>query len=262
MESLVLGNNAVQLENKIINLRVLNGKLEEKKTVHYNMDGSVSKRHSNAKAGVSSEVYPFTREEVDAIIRVLDKKIEDHRGTSREKIARRNKLMTIIGLNSGLRASDIRLLTWEFFFDERGNMREFYSLEPYKTRKYKKFVKIYFNKAIVSAVMDYVSLYPISDYHKAVFESQKGGVIEVHTIYDVIKKAACEAGINKNVGSHSLRKTWGYTAWHEAEDKEKALVVLQQCFNHSSTLVTSRYIGIMDSEISDMFNNVNIGYTI
>lgn len=250
-------------EENIIGLKVVNGKLAEKQKVHYNLDGSVSKRHSNAKADVSSEVYPFTEEEVRKIIAVLDSKIEWANGEKRRQIARRNKLMAIIGLNSGLRASDIRSLTFSFFFDEDGSMRDYYSIMPLKTKKYKKFVKIFFNDAIRNSIMEYVRLYPVSDYNQLVFTSQKGDdAIEVHTIYDVIKKAAKEAGIKKNVGSHSLRKTWGYTVWHNAEDKNKALVVLQQCFSHSSTQVTARYIGIMDSELSDMYNSVNIGYCI
>lgn len=251
----------VEFNDNVIELKLVKGKLSEKKSVAYNKDGSVCKRHSNAKPGVSAEVYPFNEDEVAKIISVLNSKIEKATSPAREKIARRNKLLAIVGLNSGLRASDIRLLTWRFFYDEYGKIRDFYSIEPYKTRKYKKFVKIFFNKAIVSAINEYVNVYPIDDYDANVFQSQKGDdAIEVHTIYDVIKKASAEAGIQKNVGSHSLRKTWGFTVWHNADDKEKALVVLQQCFNHSSTLVTARYIGIMDSEVSDMFNSVNIGY--
>ena len=44
-----------------------------------------------------------------------------------------------------------------------------------------------------------------------------------------------------------------------AIDKNKALVTLQMLFNHSDTQTTLRYIGIMNSEIEDMFNSVDLG---
>lgn len=244
----------VEEESNVIDISVIKG------GKRFNADGSVDRRHSNAKPGVSEEVYPFTEDEVARIINVLNRKIDKAVG-SRIKIARRNKLLAIIGMNTGLRASDIRRLPYSFFFNERGEMREFYSIEPFKTRKYKKFVKIFFNDTVKEAIQEYVSLYPVNNYDDLVFASQKGdGAIEVHAIYDIIKKAAAEAGVEKNIGSHSLRKTWGYTVWHSSEDKNKALVILQQCFGHSSTQVTARYIGIMDNELSDMYNSVNIGY--
>ena len=75
----------------------------------------------------------------------------------------------------------------------------------------------------------------------------------------MLDDVAAEAGITKNVGSHTLRKTFGRFIFHEATDKNKALVILQTIFNHSSPAVTSRYIGLTDDEVSDVFNELNIG---
>ena len=44
-----------------------------------------------------------------------------------------------------------------------------------------------------------------------------------------------------------------------AQDKSKALVMLQQCLNHSDSITTMRYIGIMDEEKKDMYESVEIG---
>ena len=75
------------------------------------------------------------------------------------------------------------------------------------------------------------------------FKSRKGnGSIGEQTLWDIMNKASIDAGITKNIGSHSLRKTWGYTIWHRAEDKSKALVMLQQCLNHSDSLQLLQFL--------------------
>ena len=70
---------------------------------------------------------------------------------------------------------------------------------------------------------------------------------------------AKEAKIKQRVGSHTLRKTFGYWTWRNAEDKSKALVNLQFIFNHSSQIETMKYIGLTNDETSDMFNKLNLG---
>lgn len=231
------------------------------KKVRYNKDGSVDKRHSNSVAGVSTEVYPFTtQEEVKAVIDVLNKRIEEAPDENKRQIACRNKMMFLIGINSSLRASDLVGLKWSFFYDSNGEFKDVNSLQPKKTKKTKKFVKLYFNNAAKKAIENYIKEYPINDMNDYLFKSRQGnGPIVERTLWKIVVDVAAEAGIEKNVGSHSLRKTFGYWAWHNAKDKNHALVVLQKLFNHSSTQTTLRYIGLLDNEIEDMFNSVDLG---
>ena len=42
-------------------------------------------------------------------------------------------------------------------------------------------------------------------------------------------------------------------------DKSKALTILQKCFNHSSVETTLKYIGLLDSEIKEMYNSIELG---
>jgi integrase len=129
-----------------------------------------------------------------------------------------------------------------------------------KQRKQKKFVKLFFNQAVRQAINNYIAEYPINNLDNYLFESRKGNdPITVRALWDIVKRAASEAGISQNIGSHSLRKTFGFWCWHQAEDKNKALVILQQVFNHSSTQTTAKYIGILDDEIKDMFNSIELG---
>lgn len=250
----------IRKTDNVINLSVVNGKLYKKEEIKYNKDGSIDKRHCNKVAGVSSEVYPFnTQEEIKAMIDVFNKRIDEAPDENKRKIAYRNKLLFLIGINISLRASDLVTLKWNFFFDDNGDWKDFYTLQPKKQRKQKKFVKLYFNQAIKKVILDYIEQYPIQNMNEHLFKSRKGdGSITERALWKIVVDAAEEAGVNKNVGSHSLRKTFGFWAWHNAEDKNKALVTLQMIFNHSDTQTTLRYIGLLNSEIEDMFN-VDLG---
>jgi len=247
--------------NNVIKLSIVNGKLSKKSEVEYNKNDSIDKRQTNKVAGVSSEVYPFTtHEEIKAIIDVFNKHICEATNDNQRQIACRNKMMFLIGINISLRASDLITLKWNFFFDNNGEFKDFYVLQPKKQRKQKKFVKLFFNQAVKKAVTDYIEEYPIQDMNEYLFKSRKGdGAINEKSLWRIVVNVAAEAGIKKNVGSHSLRKTFGFWAWHNAADKNKALVTLQMLFNHSDTQTTLRYIGLLSSEIEDMFNSVDLG---
>lgn len=247
--------------DNVIMLSVINGKLSKKPEVKYNKDGSVNKSHSNKIAGVSSEVYPFTsEEEIKSIINVFDKRINEASNENKRMIARRDKMMFLIGINLGIRASDLCSLRYSFFMEDDGSFKDFYSLQPKKTRKQKKFVKLYFNDVVKKAISDYIKKYPVEDVNGYIFKSRKGdGPITEKSLWRIIVEVTAEAGINKNVGSHTLRKTFGRFVWHNAEDKNKSLVILQTIFNHSSQSVTAKYIGLTDNEVSDVFNELNLG---
>lgn len=251
----------IRKTDNVIELKVINGKLSKKEEVRYNKDGSIDKRHPNKVAGTSSEVYPFTtEEEIKAMIDVFDSRIKGATNDNQRMIAQRNKMMFLIGINISLRASDLITLRWNFFFDDDGNFKDFYTLQPKKQRKQKKFVKLFFNQVVKKAILDYVKEYPIEDMNEYLFKSRKGdGSISERALWKIIVDATSEAGIDKNVGSHTLRKTFGYHVWHNAEDKEKALVMLMSIFNHSSVATTKKYIGLMDEEIEEVFNNLNLG---
>lgn len=247
--------------DNIIELTIIDGKLSKKPEVRYNKDGSIDKRHSNRVAGISSEVYPFTtQEEIKAVIDVLDKRIEGAVTDNQKMIACRNKMMFLIGINLGIRASDLCGLRYNFFINNDGTFKDFYTLQPKKTRKTGKFVKLYFNQVVKKAITDYIEEYPVEDMDGYLFKSRTGdGAITEKTLWRIIVELAAEAGIDKNVGSHTLRKTFGRFVFHNALDKNKALVILQTIFNHSSPAVTSRYIGLTDDEVSDVFNSLDLG---
>lgn len=244
-------------------LVVINGGAATKQ-IKYNKDGSIKKTKCNKKSGVSSEVFAFrTREQIASVVNVLDAKIANAPDKNKLQIAHRNKLLFVLGINLGLRASDLRTLKWSFFFDTDGEFREYYTIQPKKQKKYHKFVKLYFNPTVRKAINAYLEMYPYNSFDELVFASRKGGdAIKESTVWDIFDKAAKKAGIQQNIGSHSLRKTFGYWVWHEAKDKNKALVILMRIFNHADTATTARYIGITDDEFQDTYDSIDLGFDL
>lgn len=246
--------------NNVITLSLVNGRLAKKPEVKYNKDGSIDKRHSNRVAGVSSTVYPFNLEEIKAIVNVLNERIEEAANDNQKQIAHRNKMLFLIGVNVGLRASDLMQLRWSYFYKDNMDFKEFYMLQPKKTKKTGKFVKIFFNQTVKKAIENYVSDYPIENLDNYLFKSRKGDKpITERGLWKIIVDVAENAGIEKNVGSHSLRKTWARNIYDNAEDKSEALVMLQECLRHSDSLTTLRYISIMDEEKKNMYESVELG---
>lgn len=250
--------------DNVIQLKVLDGKLGKKQEVRYNKDGTVDKRKCNKMSGVSSEVYGFTDEEVEMIVSVLDKHINEATTENKKWVANRNKMLFLIGINVGLRASDLCNLKFEFFMKDdktfKNTDNEPLKLKPKKTKKLNKFVPVHINQIVKDAITNYINEYPIEKMDDYLFKSKKGdGAITERSLWRIIVDLADECGIEKNVGSHSLRKTFGHRAFNNAEDKNKVLIELQSIFNHNSPQTTMAYIGLLNSDIKNVFISLERG---
>ncbi|MBY6999000.1 tyrosine-type recombinase/integrase, partial [Clostridium botulinum] len=75
------------------------------------------------------------------------------------------------------------------------------------------------------------------------FKSRKGQNKPITRVqaYRILLEAGKCLGMAE-VGTHTLRKTFGY--WHYKQYKDVA--ILQDIFNHSAPSITLRYIGIND----------------
>lgn len=252
-----MANAAVAQYDNIIPFEVIIGNKNKK--------NQEPKRPNNRVAGQDSEVYAFkTKEEIKAMIDVFDKHIEEATNDNQRMIAYRNKMLFVIGINVGIRASDLRELKWSFFFDVNADgtlkFKEFYKFIPKKTKKTRKYVRINFNDAVKKIINAYIAEYPIKDMDDYLFPSRKGNnPVSVAGLRMIIKDAAKEAGLNGNYGTHSLRKTFGKMMYEGSNDKSGMLVLLSTIFNHSSVSITERYIGITNEEIEDAFMNLNLG---
>ena len=142
----------------------------------------------------------------------------------------RNFLLFLIGINSGLRISDILRLQVCDVQD-----KDYIEIIEQKTGKYKRF-------PITNSFRDYLNEFIFDKSpDEYLFAGRRGDkpITRVQA-YRIINNACQKAGINAHIGTHTLRKTFGYHFYQEKKD-----VALLQCiFNHSAPSVTLRYIGI------------------
>ena len=155
----------------------------------------------------------------------------------------RDFLLFVIGINTGLRISDIlRLRT----IDVRD--RTHIVIQEQKTSKEK---RAYINGNLKREIDFYIDRMGDGEY---LFRSREGVNKPMTRVraYQILNTAAKNVGIDE-VGTHTLRKTFGY--WHYQQNRDVAL--LQELFNHSAPSVTLKYIGInqdiMDKSIENFF---------
>ena len=247
--------NYIDTDDNIIETELFNGTIRRKEP------NRIKQRRK------SSEVFPFkTMEEIRAMINTIDKHINEATTQYSRKRWCRNKMIFIIGINVGIRGSDLCELRWRDFFYDDYVFRDGISIQPIKTRNTSgKYVHLVFNNNVKMAISEYIEQYPIESLDDYVFFSKttsKDGTnhIDRQSLGRMVKSVAKECGIRQNVNSHSLRKTFGYHRWHNAKDKSAMLSKLQLIFGHASLVDTQKYIGIQQEELEEVFNDLESLY--
>jgi len=157
-------------------------------------------------------------------------------------------LFIAVGSFWGLRVSDILKLNWQDILD-----RDEIVLVEQKTGKTRE-IKI--NRQLKQHIREcHSSIRPYSDNHP-IFISQKNttySIQRLNTIFKTIKsKYNLKVG---NFSTHSMRKTFGREVFSKSgTNAELALVKLSQIFNHSSVMVTRRYLGISRDELLQTYD--------
>lgn len=155
----------------------------------------------------------------------------------------RNYFLFVLGINTGLRISDLLALR---VGDVKG--KSHIIITEQKTGKLKRF-------KINAELKEHISKFTI-DKDKAAFLFQsRRGSDRIHRVqaWKILNAAAREVGLEE-IGTHTLRKTFGYHFYRQYKD----VAVLQQIFNHSSPAVTMRYIGITQDIIDEKVDGFSL----
>ena len=167
-----------------------------------------------------------------------------------KKQSQRDLLLFVFGINTGIRISDLLALkvgdVWE-----QGKVKEFLHTNEDDEDK----VQAYFiNNAVKQEIDMYLSNLNVQpeDY---LFKSKKDTKpITRQQAYRIINHAAKEVGVIGKVGTHTLRKTFGYHAYR----KGIAISILMSIYHHHSSAETLRYIGIDKDEQKLIKVDVNL----
>jgi integrase len=157
-----------------------------------------------------------------------------------KKKSQRDLLLFVLGINTGIRVYELLSLKVDDIWDGT-DMKEFLLLEDSLTGVVKPY---YLNSSVYTELKTFMSLsnFSSADY---LFKSKKNTQpITRQQAYRIINQAAKEAGITGKIGTHTLRKTFGYHAYR----KGIAISILMDIYHHHSPAETLRYIGIDKNE--------------
>ncbi len=155
----------------------------------------------------------------------------------------RDLLIFTIGTNCGLRISDILNLNVGDVRD-----KEYICITEKKTGKYKRFpINSKLKPMFMKFTQDRKADEPLflSIFHNRMERTQ---------CYRIVHEACRKAGLEYNIGTHTLRKTFGYHHYQKFKD----IAMLQKIFNHSSPQITLRYIGIDQDMIDYSYKNFTL----
>ena len=156
---------------------------------------------------------------------------------------KRDQFLFILGINTGLRMGDLLQLR----VCDISN-RDIAVLQEEKTKK-KRTLYLTEMRPLIDR---YIQGMQPNQY---LFLSATRRKLTVDGVYKIFQKAANILGRN-DIGTHTLRKTFGYHYYKKTHDIATLMII----FNHSNEVVTKRYIGITDSEIQKSLIGFKLGF--
>jgi len=155
----------------------------------------------------------------------------------------RDYLLFVFGINTGLRISEILPLKFHQIIDQQGHILTCLNLNN---------ADIFLNDQINQAINEHIqsTSYTMNDY---IFKSKKGNhPITRQQAYRMIHDTARKVGVLEQIGTHTLRKTFGYHAYV----KGVAISLIQKRFHHTSPAETLKYIGIEHNQLQRLDVNL------
>lgn len=179
----------------------------------------------------------------------------------------RDNMLFIVGINFGLRISDLTQLTFYHLIDDSFSFRDRFPILEKKTkntRKHRKNRYITVNRAVMEAVTLYLEHTPgvkLSDY---MFKRERQPDAEQKPLTRqyvdlMLKGLNAELGLGIRMSTHTLRKTWAYHQMVMSNNDPRKLLLLSKMMNHSSVAITLDYIGITAEEVDEAYRNLNLG---
>jgi len=187
------------------------------------------------------------------------KKIDAMKSIMKGESNYRDLLLFVLGINTGLRISDILALKWKSFISGGGRLLKAgdqLNVVEIKTKKVKSFV---INRSVAEALKLYHDSLANVSPDDPVFSSRKtddGSLQPITRIaaWQMLNRYADMVGLDEGIGTHTLRKTFGYHLYK----KGVALEYIQKMLNHSSPAITLRYIGITQEQLNDIYVELNL----
>lgn len=170
----------------------------------------------------------------------------------------RNKTLFILGCMTGLRCGDVLNLHVADVYKSPTEVKSHIELIEEKTFK-RNVCKI--PKAAQDALIKYAAVInPDVEKNPPLFISEQGTQLSLKSVYRILNDAGKACGLDLNIGTHTMRKTYAHTALVSAERNGtagKTLEMLQMKLNHSDARITMRYCKAAQDKIDKMSDSVS-----
>ncbi len=181
-------------------------------------------------------------------------KIDKIKGNLLKQKNPRDLLLFVLGINTGLRISDILPLKLKDVKDKKGDPKDYIYLTEKKTHKQRKIVLNSEVKKALQVFFTRSKVYDLDTYLITSDRDNKNRPLTKAMAWHLVNKWCREVGILERVGTHTLRKTLGY----QMRKSGIAIEVIQEMLGHSSVSVTTRYIGINQEELEEVANKFTL----
>ena len=181
-------------------------------------------------------------------------KIQDIKSMLLNEEKYRDWLLFSLGLNFELRISDLLKFRISDLYDDDMFPKNRVVIREKKTGK-ENILSI--TNGSRELLVQYQKLTRIKYSNDYIFKSRQGGNKPIDRVqaYRIINKLVSRVGLKDcNVGTHSLRKSWGYFAYKKFG---LSLDDIMLKLNHQSIQSTKRYIGLTQEEKQEIENIVS-----
>ncbi|MEP5366132.1 MAG: tyrosine-type recombinase/integrase [Reichenbachiella sp.] len=199
------------------------------------------------KKGLKTETSPMSWEQFQTLSSRIAYSI-DHDALKEEKKKQLSKFLLLIniGCYCGLRLSDILNIEWGDVLE-----RDTFTVTEQKTQKSR---QLTINGSLKSLLKKYIDFIKPTTINDKVFTNSQGNVISRQYVNRRLKELFTSYKINvMNPSSHTLRKTFGLRVYEMNFKSDDALITLSHIFNHSSTAITRKYIGLQGKKIENIY---------
>jgi len=194
----------------------------------------ISGNQNHPKKGDRIAVDPIRTKDIKAISKLTQDNPRDH-------------LLFIMGINNGIRVGDVLKLKVKDVKDMK--VGDTLTIKESKTGKNNILV---INKTVFKALKNYLEKIQPND-EDYLFPSRKGNShLQSQAVSKLVKKWTSAINLKGNYGCHTLRKTFGYI---QRTVYGVGFEILCKRYNHSSPIITMRYLGIEDKEVHGILMN-------
>lgn len=191
----------------------------------------------------------------------------------------RDNMLFIVGINFGLRVSDLLQLRFSHLIDDDFTFRTTFPILEKKTkntRKVKRNRYISINDAVIEAVTIYLehTECKLDDYLFKSESNNKGysstdekdetdnrnKPMSRMSVDRILKEIGNTLKLTNKMSTHTLRKTFAYHQMAISNNDPRKLLLLQKTLGHSSVVQTLDYIGITGDEIREAYMSLNLGW--